>query len=79
MCNSCDLPDADATPSDHRLALRTMTFHVTGSREANTCSTVPRAGANKKISNCPPVVLEAKIRACKTLVSLAHRPSAPPS
>ena len=48
-----------------------------GSVDDNTSSTAPSAGDSKKISSCPPVGLVAKIRACNTRVSLAHKPSTP--
>ena len=56
-----------------------MAFQATDWVDDNTSSTAPSEGDSKKISNCPPVGLVAKIRACNTRVSLAHKPSTPPS
>ena len=54
-----------------------MAFQRQGSELASTASMGADSGDNRNTSNPPPVVLVAKILACNTFVSLAHRPSTP--
>ena len=71
------VPVTEAWPSVQRLAFRTIAFQRQGSELESTDSMGADAGDNRNTSSPPPVVFVAKILACNTLVSLAHRPSTP--